>query len=146
METTNTGFKYRVTKSGWVLIFSAVIIIGLLIYLAIQNFGNAGGLSKNKASWQAIFLTNNQTYFGQVISENSDSVVIKNIYYLQDMVNLHQGAEQIPKDFPLIKLGNEVHGPYDEMRINRQHILFVEDLTDDAKIVEAINKYENTKK
>jgi len=69
METTNTGFKYRVTKSGWVLIFSAVIIIGLLIYLAIQNFGNAGGLSKNKASWQAIFLTNNQTYFGQVISE-----------------------------------------------------------------------------
>ena len=140
------GYKYKITKSGWVLIVSAVIIIALLIYLAIQNFSNAGGLSKNKASWQAIFLTNDQTYFGQVVSENSDSVVIKNIYYLQDIINLHQGAEQIPKDFSLIKLGNEVHGPYDEMRINREHILFVEDLTEDAKIVEAINKYENAKK
>jgi len=58
---------------------------------------------------------------------------------------LHQGADQLPKDFPLVKLGNEVHGPYDEMRINRQHIIFVEDLRQDGKIMQAIQKYKANK-
>lgn len=109
METINTNYKYKITKSGWVLIISVVIIIGLLIYLVLQNFINnqAGGLSENKSQWQAIFLSNEQVYFGQVVSENNDSVIIQNIYYLQDKISLHQGADQLPKDFPLVKLGNE---------------------------------------
>ena len=147
METINTNYKYKITKSGWVLIISVVIIIGLLIYLVLQNFINnqAGGLSENKSQWQAIFLSNEQVYFGQVVSENNDSVIIQNIYYLQDQISLHQGADQLPKDFPLVKLGNEVHGPYDEMRINRQHIIFVEDLRQDGKIMQAIQKYKANK-
>ena len=147
METINTNYKYKITKSGWVLIISVIIIIGLLIYLVLQNFINnqAGGLSENKAQWQAIFLSNGQVYFGQVVSENNDSVIIQNIYYLQDKISLHQGADQLPKDFPLVKLGNEVHGPYDEMRINRQHIIFVEDLRQDGKIMQAIQKYKANK-
>jgi len=40
----------------------------------------------------------------------------------------------------VIKLGGEVHGPQDRMQINRQHILFVENLQDESKVVQAINK------
>lgn len=147
MEIKNENYKYKITKSGWAMIISIAIIIILLIYLVIQNLsnGHVGGLSQNKANWQAIFLSNGQVYFGNMVSENNDSVIIQNIYYLQDQISLHQGAEQLPKDFPLIKLGKEVHGPYDEMRINRQHIIFVEDMHPDGKIMQAIDKYEQSK-
>jgi hypothetical protein len=41
----------------------------------------------------------------------------------------------------LVKLGNELHGPKDEMTINKAHIIFVEDLKADGKVVTAIDKY-----
>ena len=141
----NTNYKYKITKSGWILIIVILIIMALLVYLVLQDNHKTGGLSKNESQWQAIFLSNDQVYFGQVISENKDSVIIKNIYYLQDQISLHQGASQLLKDFSLIKLGNEVHGPYDEMRINRHHIIFVEDLRSEGKIMQAIDKYQQNK-
>jgi hypothetical protein len=41
----------------------------------------------------------------------------------------------------LVKLGGELHGPTDEMRINRDQILLVEDLRTDSNLVKAIDNY-----
>jgi hypothetical protein len=38
----------------------------------------------------------------------------------------------------LAKLGSELHAPEDEMRINRDQILFWENLQDSGKVVQAI--------
>ena len=43
----------------------------------------------------------------------------------------------------LIKLGNEIHGPLDSMLINRDHVVIIEDLKDDSRVVQAINDYIN---
>jgi len=40
----------------------------------------------------------------------------------------------------LVKMGAEVHGPTGELKLNRDQILFVENLREDSKVVEAINK------
>lgn len=144
MLETKNEYKYKITKTGWIVIITvAIIILSFIFWLAYYN---NGGLAKNKSIWQAIFLSNNQTYFGQIVSENSDSLMLHNIYYLQEAMNLHQGADNSQKDFTVIKLGGEIHGPLDEMRINRQHVLFVEDLKEDSKIVKAIDKFEDSKK
>jgi hypothetical protein len=45
----------------------------------------------------------------------------------------------------LIKLGNEVHGPEDSMVIERSQVLFFENLKNDGKVVDSINKYQNKK-
>ena len=45
----------------------------------------------------------------------------------------------------LIKLGNELHGPTDEMRITRSHILFIEDLKNDSAVVLAIKTFRGEK-
>jgi len=42
----------------------------------------------------------------------------------------------------LIKLGNEIHGPADSMIITKDHILFIEQLKDDSKVVRAIKEYQ----
>ena len=100
---------------------------------------------KQQSNWQATFLTNGQVYFGQVQDERSDPVIIRDIYYLQVRQPLQQAIEgqAIPQqpELSLVKLGNELHGPFDEMRINRDHILFIEDLKDSGKVVEAIKSH-----
>jgi len=41
----------------------------------------------------------------------------------------------------LLKLGNEVHGPEDQMEINREHVVFIEKLKTDGKVAKAIAAY-----
>jgi hypothetical protein len=45
-----------------------------------------------------------------------------------------------PTNINIVKLGGELHGPTDEMRINRDTVLFIEDLKSDSKVVSAINQ------
>lgn len=44
-------------------------------------------------------------------------------------------------DVNLVKLGEELHGPNDRMKINKSQILFTESLRDDSKVVKAIGNY-----
>lgn len=122
-----------------------IIVLAMIGSMLFFISRRSGGLNKNQALWQGIFLDNGEVYFGQVVSENADSVIIKNVYYPTEKNALQQGSANDSKNFSLIKLGNEMHGPFDEMRINRQHILFVEDLRGDSKAVKAIEEYQKKK-
>ena len=48
----------------------------------------------------------------------------------------------VSSDAALLKLGNELHGPEDWMRINQDHVLFIEKLKQDSKVSQAIRDYE----
>lgn len=98
--------------------------------------------------WQAVFLSNGQVYFGQIEKQNQVEVVMKDIYYLQVTRPLQQTAEgeqqaNAQGELSLVKLGNELHGPTDAMHINRDQVLFVEDLKDDSNVVTAIANYKS---
>lgn len=41
----------------------------------------------------------------------------------------------------LVKLGDELHGPKDEMRINRDQVLLWENLKGDSKVTDAIKNH-----
>jgi len=97
--------------------------------------------------YQAVFLDNGQIYFGKVSDKESTYVTLTDIYYLQfqqSLQNQDQEADPNQSDLTLIKLGNELHGPKDEMEILRDHILFIETLADDSRVVKAILDHENT--
>lgn len=98
----------------------------------------------NPDAYQAVFLSNGQVYFGKITSSPwSKYVRLKDIYYLQLKQGLQsQDLDAIPSgDMTLIKLGNELHAPSDKMEINRDHILFIEDLKAESKVVKAIQEY-----
>ncbi|HPA25445.1 MAG TPA: hypothetical protein PLK76_01665 [bacterium] len=125
----------------WVVI----VIIILLITASIIFSGvfKDRKLSTNNQEWQAIFLSNGEVYFGKIIKQNIYEIVVNNIFYLQAKDPLQQGAQIVKQnnDISLIKLGNEIHGPTDEMRFNRSQILFIEDMKNDGRIVKAIKDY-----
>jgi hypothetical protein len=112
------------------------------------------GLSEG---YQAVFLTNNQVYFGK-LSFNYKSAMLTDIYYLQVTQNLQQATSGTTSTSPsttnnnstqpkinLVKLGNELHGPQDAMYIERDKILFWENMKDDSKVVQAIKESQSKK-
>ncbi len=92
----------------------------------------------------AIFLTNGQVYFGKLKLESPD-FVLTDIYYLPTTSSgTLQSNGTGSGDVSLVKLGNELHGPTDEMIIASQQVLFYEQLKDDGKVVKAIKAYESS--
>lgn len=142
--------SFKKKKGGffrWLIVLIIVILIilaGLYAVSRVTNW-NVLGIDKTGASgkYQAVFLSNGQVYFGQTSHENSDTVTVKDIYYLQVTRALQPATEGQTEqsELSLVKLGNELHGPEDEMRINHDHILFIEDLKEDGKVVRAIQRY-----
>lgn len=118
-------------KSLW------LILGGVLLLLIILKFGT---LNFSGYKYQAVFLTNNQVYFGKLSKLGSDFPILQDVFYLQLAQPLQP---QDPKaaaqpQVNLVKLGGELHGPEDEMQINQNQILFVENLRADSQIVRAI--------
>ena len=93
-----------------------------------------------------MFLTNGQVYFGK-ISKSGQWIKLSDVYYLQITDPLqpagNQGDSVIPKkeqSIQLVKLGSELHGPADVMYIEKDKILFWENMKDDSKVLQAIKQ------
>ena len=57
--------------------------------------------------------------------------------------NAHIDSTQQSPDVQLVKLGSEIHGPDDAMIINKDQLLFFENLKKDGKVTDSINKYKS---
>jgi hypothetical protein len=112
------------------IIVLLVVVLGVGTYILFSKTPTTDGYS-------AVFLTNGQVYFGNIVEQKRGTIVLENIYYLQTNTADPQ-AEVTEANMSLVKLGNELHGPTDEMQINRDHVLFTETLRDDSKVVQAI--------
>jgi len=108
----------------WLTFLVMIILIVCFSFIIVKS----NQTFVKKTDWQAVFLNNNQVYFGKVIKENKEVVVLKNIYYLQSAMSLQRSddksLQQQGGEFALIKLGNEIHGPEDEMFISKKQGLF----------------------
>ncbi len=138
------------SKLPWIVLGLVVIVIVVLgILFREQLFGGKGAATTMSTKYQAVFLTNGQVYFGKVSGTDSQTITLKDIFYLQVIQQQPlQGtpeqqqaqANQQPQ-ISLVKLGQELHGPVDEMHINRAQVLFWEDLKEDGRVVQAIKEY-----
>lgn len=144
-------------KLPWVvlaLVILAVIIAAVLFRDKLfpgDTATNGTAVTEQKASgYQAVFLTNGQVYFGKLSNMAGTYATMKDIYYLQVTQPPIQGSQQDAaaqqqaqqQQLSLVKLGNELHGPVDEMQINRDQILFYEDIKEDGRVMQAIREYQ----
>lgn len=145
------------SKAPWVVLGVVVLVLIVLgILFRGKLFGGQEGkmdgekpaATAKPSGYQAVFLTNGQVYFGKISDTDEVYATLTDIFYLQVVQPPLQGqqppgqpAPQPQPQISLVKLGNELHGPVDEMRINREHILFYEDLKGDGQVVQAINNY-----
>ncbi|MDP3697184.1 MAG: hypothetical protein Q8R55_04110 [Candidatus Taylorbacteria bacterium] len=119
-----------------ILLLSCLVVTGSL-YFNFNSFPKP-----DRSTFQAVFLTNGQAYFGKLESLGKDYVKLSNIYYLQvPGLQSNDGAEaEKTKKAELIKLGGEVHSPKNYMYIPKKQILFWEDLEPTSKIPQIIKE------
>lgn len=141
MDKGNTedmqSVKPKSSKVVWLIVLIVVIVV-----IALWKTGNLA-IGNSSGDYQAVFLTNNQVYFGKVSSLDSQYPVLRDIFYLQVTQALQPKDEKTPPatSVNLVKLGAEIHGPTDKMLINRNQILFIEDLSPDSQVVLKIKEY-----
>ncbi|MFH1193661.1 MAG: hypothetical protein V1661_01560 [bacterium] len=97
------------------------------------------GFIKDSTTWRAVFLANNQVYFGKFFYRPWFSAAkLKDIYYLDAAEPAQSQNPAGQNTLKLKKFGNEAHRPKDEMMISKSQILFWEDLAKDSPIIKAI--------
>jgi hypothetical protein len=148
-------------KGNWVVIVlvAVIIIAAVLFYLdasgKVNLFGKKepGQINFDASNWRAVFLTNGQVYFGHLKNADADYPELADIYYLQVQEVPIQPAEPATNEegvqpagttqqqLILVKFGTELHKPQDKMLINKDHIMFYEDLAADSPVVKSIEDY-----
>lgn len=128
-----------------VLIVAALAITGALAAGVWQSFDNKSLVKGDQ--YQAVFLDNGQVYFGKLSHLSNDWVQLTDIYYLQvdQQVQPDGDAANTPQQqISLAKLGNELHGPEDQMFVNPAKIVFWENLKTDGQVTDAIVQYQDS--
>lgn len=138
--------KFSFKKLIKPLILAVLAVI--LIFGGYFLFKSATSSSIDGNKYQAVFLSNGQVYFGKLKVQNGGYMVLSNIYYLQSKTDITSGdiqaaASDSEASVELVKLGSEIHGPVDQMVINKDQVLFFENLKSDGKVAQSIAKYES---
>ena len=126
-----------------VLLVSIAILVGALAgYFAFGNNGDEGQYV-NKNEYQAVFVNVNgtsggQVYFGHIQSLTPNFVDLTNVFYIQNQSNSNSSSNN---SYTLVKLGCELHGPEDQMVINRSQVYFWENLKSSGQVSQKIAQY-----
>ncbi len=125
------------------LIFAAIAVTGTIFTSAYRSITTEDPVKDGQ--YQAVFLDNGQVYFGKLSGARGDYVKLSDIYYLQVQQTIQPDGQATAADqqqISLAKLGNELHGPEDEMYISNSKITFWENLKVDGQVTEAIVRFQ----
>lgn len=88
-----------------------------------------------KSEYQAVFLSNGQTFIGKLKGVGADYPLLTDVFYIQSQVN--KETQQVSNI--LVKRGKEWHSP-DFMYINARHILAIEPVKSDSQVARLIRE------
>lgn len=110
-----------------------IIALGLIIGISTA----CSGVGNQLDDWQAVFLTSGQVYYGKITDATGPFYILEDVYYIRRLPPAEEGdAPQLT----LVKMGQELHGPDDLIMINRDHILYVENLTPEGQVYKRIQE------
>ncbi len=119
------------------LVVGIIVLVAIIVFLVMTIF-----ISPARGdNWYALFLTNGQTYFGQISKQNSDLIVLKDVHYLQmQQVPPLEEGEEPQSQLSLMSVKDEIHSPEGEVQINRDHVLYVQKLRENSQIISGIKE------
>jgi hypothetical protein len=131
-------------RIGFVVMVVAIVIL-LVGAIVLASTGKTDSESKyiDTGKLQAVFLNTGQVYFGNIKTLNSQYFVLTNIYYLQTASgSTSTTTTTANSSVSLVKLGCELHEPYDQMVINRDQVTFWENLQSNGQVAKAVATFQ----
>ncbi len=116
------------------------VAIALTVFIAALFFTQWWDFTipaMGRPQYQAVFLTNGQTYFGRYYDRIGAYAKIEDVYYLQQGEATDASGTT---DTRIIRRGRELHEPSSRMLIPKSAILFIEDLTDSSQIAQFMQR------
>jgi hypothetical protein len=131
------GKVYRASFVA-LLLSATILFIALIFYIVFGPPINREAGYIDGTKYQAVFVNVNgtnggQVYFGKVTALTSSYIRLINVFYIQ---NQSTDATTTNGSYNLVKLGCELHGPTDEMIINRSEVFFWENLKSDSQVAQ----------
>lgn len=140
--------------------FELMMVPYLIVVIAVLAIGGELWVMRSRAhraivpdTYQAVFLTNGQVYFGKLQSLNRSYMTLADVYYLQESTtddssstasskntNANTNTQSADTQFKIIRLGEEIHQPQNGMVISRDQILYWENLATSSRIIDAIGQ------
>lgn len=143
--------KRKRDRNKWNRILTVVIagLVAILLIAIIVAIAKGPGKPEkdyvDSSRLQAVFLNTGQVYFGNITSLNNKYFVLTNIYYLQQTNGSTangSNSSSAGSNVTLVKLGCELHEPYDQMVINSDQVTFWENLQDNGQVAKAVSTFE----
>lgn len=132
----------------WLRVASVVLLFSVTaLVVAVVLLLNRGSFTReanivDKDRYQAVFLSTDQVYFGRIIELNNKYINLSDVYYL----SAQKSDDQKETNLELVKLGCEVHGPQDQLVVNRDQVTFWENIKDDSTVVKGIKQLQEKNK
>ena len=118
------------------ILIGAAVVVVVIVAAVLLTWSHRSEIGTNPAVWQAVLLDNNQIYFGHLQRLNDSFSHLTDVYYVQ--LGTPAPGQTTPSN-KLVRLGDtESHGPENEMTVNKDHIIFWENLRANAPVVQAI--------
>lgn len=147
--TTGGGSAGRSSRSlqpRWLQVASVVLLFSVTaLIVAVVVLFNRGSATKeadfvDNSRYQAVFLNNDQVYFGRIGELNTRYINLVDVYYLSAQ---QSDENQDETNLALVKLGCEVHGPSDQLIINRDQVAFWENVKTDSRLAKGIKEWQD---
>ena len=142
-----SNYHKRGEESSKMKIIVAAVVAAVLVVAVFGGWmvwSNLSSTGIDSSKYQAVFFTNGQVYFGKLNAFNDGYMKLTNVFYIQaaqqDSGNPQKTSNQ-QDSLSLIKLGNEIHAPEDDMLIAKDQVLFYENLKSDGKVSQLIDQY-----
>ncbi len=134
--------EHKSSKKGllWTSVIVLLVLIVAVVGWLVWSNSKTGENGINSSRYQAVFLVNGQIYFGKLEDANEKSFKLTDIYYPQAQSEGTDKTDTESQGIKLIKLGDEVHGPENEMYISKEQILYYENLKSDSKVTQLIEQ------
>lgn len=123
------------------LLFLVALLVAAVAWFLYSSQSATQARLINTSKLQAVFLNTGQVYFGNIQALNNRYLVLGNVYYLQSN-NSDQQQTAANQNISLIKLGCELHKPYDQMVINSDEVTFWENLQPDGQVAKAVAQFQ----
>lgn len=141
MENTTNEVVQKKNKSSIITLIIAILVIALAVsyFVFFKDLLNK--------TYNAVFLDNNEVYFGKISSKNGDYIKLKDVFYLRVTYTVKKddkGQDYQEPNYQIVKMGTEMHGPKDNMDISKEHVLFTQPLASDSQVLDVIDSYKKS--
>ncbi len=151
MKTTKPKLAWlsmnRLVAITYVLVALIIICSGLKFWLLSMRYNALF----DSSTYQAVTLTNGQTFFGHLNRYGMKTYLLTDVYYLQRNTETattttdETKPEEVTQDSPKTDSGltlqaivSDLHKPYNYVVLNRDQIVFWQSLSADSPILDSI--------